>query len=992
MKTTNKYPVYEKDQVLSAQNLNDTTQYLEHQDLLTRRLLIGTGIACGLELNLTEEELKISAGNGVTSMGYLIDFCGDKSYTQVRDYTLPANPKYLPFHDKKNKPFKLWELCEEKEELGENLTAFKKLGANFFRDKVVVLFLEIEHVDLKNCIEGDCDDKGSELVFTVRPLLVLLKDLMLYFSKDDDTLEDLNSAILAKYAIKKIVCPRFDVLAQRLTNHNQIAEVFSDNISTVVPRIDIALTFIETLYEDKLEATKILTQRWAQVKKVIEAAKKDPETVQLAYDYVCDLSAAINEFSKEASEWMVECCPDIDLFPQHLALGELANLGQDVPKLFRNYFVHAPTSPAAHQKLGAVKFYLDRVLGILTEYRFFEEKEIKIIPSVYGKEPLSEKAIPFYLQPNEKSNWNWLRQWNFKKNNFGGWKYNNYYYNNPEAVLDLDIEEYSFFRIDGHVGKNYQDALREVQSKINSYRVPIKVMALSTGGVPVDANPIPESRFQDLEALFDAAKTELFCGLEAPLCAVASINPAANTNRAVDVKAAAPNFSFSDILGSQFTATVNAASATYTHYTPQARMFTYKQVIIQHVKGQFLSQKCDVREGSFGRAYLDLVKNEPFKSSRILELYQNYIGLGTPTSGKIILFLLITIDEIEELVGLIKPATLSNFKFDELKAFILGFRNFLDQFIDLLDKYIAASDGEIPYYLEGLSDKLKSLKAICTLKKIVGILNEHRLRTLEILEEWRFENFTQKHPGIDHKSGTTKGGTLLLVYHSTEKTEQYKPFTLDKLNLKLPAMNLMATVYASKKEGGENTRTAAMKMAEAYEIGTAKKTLAEEAHAFAESRGLKINPEILNRFGDMFISGIDRKDEVVATDGMVLFDFFLPYVCCGEGGTQINLPEPKVLIALEDRQFCKNDENSYEFTLSPAGGQVTGPGVEESEEGYSFSPSAEDVPLGKVSFTYVAQGRTATFAVNVEEAPEADFEYSTDGGSVGTYVSFENKS
>ena len=118
MKTTNKYPVYEKDQVLSAQNLNDTTQYLEHQDLLTRRLLIGTGIACGVELNLTEEELKISAGNGVTSMGYLIDFCGDKSYTQVRDYTLPANPKYLPFHDKKNKPFKLWELCDEKEELG----------------------------------------------------------------------------------------------------------------------------------------------------------------------------------------------------------------------------------------------------------------------------------------------------------------------------------------------------------------------------------------------------------------------------------------------------------------------------------------------------------------------------------------------------------------------------------------------------------------------------------------------------------------------------------------------------------------------------------------------------------------------------------------------------------------------------------------------------------------------------------------------------------
>lgn len=1014
MKTTNKYPYYEKDQVLSAQNLNDMTNFLEHQDLLTRRLLIGTGIACGLDYTHQDGVVTIYAGNGVTSMGYIIDFCTTKEYSKVRDYTLPDKPKYQPFYNKSTKPFQLWELCDKETVEGDNLGTLTGKGEKFFRDKVIVLFLEIDHVDLKNCIEGDCDDKGSEFVFKVVPLLIGVQDLMLYFSKDGDTLEDLNSAILAKYSIKEINCPRFDVLANRLTTHEQIGQSFRDNINLVVPQIEKTIALMQLLYSEKFGQSNSLPEAWKLFKKQLEKAKSDSESVQQAYDYICTLASALNQFVEEAAEWMVSCCPDIDLFPQHLALGEIAELGNEVPKLFRNYFVYAPTSPLAHEKQGAVKFYFERVLGMLNYYRFGTEDQVKIVPSVYGRENLSNKAIPFYLQSNEKTNWNWLKKWNYKRSDYGRWKKNTYYYNVPETFLDLDVEPYSFFRVEGHIGKNYMDAISNIQKEIDAYRVPIKLVALSTGGLPIDANPIPESRFQDLEALFDAAKSELFCSLEGPLCFLASISLTDILGRK-NLEAATHKTTpgVGDDLKNMFGKASEGGGSNMMRYESnaksKAREYVYRQYIISHIKGQFLSQKCNVDEDTFGSAYLEIVKSEPYKSTRLLELYQNQIGLSTAGQGKILLFILLVIDEIEELVALTKPATLSNFKFDELKVFIIGFRKLLNLFIDLIETYKESNDNYLPDYLEGITDKLTSLKAICSLKKIVTILNEHRLRTIEILEDWKFENFTQKHPGIDHKAGATKGGTFIIVFHSTEEQEKFVPLTLDDLKLVRPnlsALKVYAATSEFAEEGAKMATEETMKTAtsETIEVKTIEKKTAEsksadkkryeqELYAYAKRTGRVVTQNLLNKFEGLFVGQKLKEAEVPATDGMVLFDFFLPYICCGDGGgVEYNLPEPKVMISLQDREFCKNDEKEYEFILSPKGGQVTGPGLRESGDDCFFSPSKEDVNAGKISFSYVVQGRAASFSVQVSEAPVADFDYSIDSTPNGSYVSFTNKS
>ena len=73
----NYYPVFDSNQVLTKNQLNDLFNYLDEQDRLNTRVrLIGEGIVSGLELsyNASSGTLIISEGYGITSDGYIISF------------------------------------------------------------------------------------------------------------------------------------------------------------------------------------------------------------------------------------------------------------------------------------------------------------------------------------------------------------------------------------------------------------------------------------------------------------------------------------------------------------------------------------------------------------------------------------------------------------------------------------------------------------------------------------------------------------------------------------------------------------------------------------------------------------------------------------------------------------------------------------------------------------------------------------------------------
>ena len=111
------YPIFEANQVLSDLHLNETFNYLDEQDRLTRANLIGIGIVCGLEISLDVGEaaapkIRQTKGCGVTSEGYLIVEPQDVILTSYRPYALPDEPGYPALTDslQAGKQFDLWEL------------------------------------------------------------------------------------------------------------------------------------------------------------------------------------------------------------------------------------------------------------------------------------------------------------------------------------------------------------------------------------------------------------------------------------------------------------------------------------------------------------------------------------------------------------------------------------------------------------------------------------------------------------------------------------------------------------------------------------------------------------------------------------------------------------------------------------------------------------------------------------------------------------------
>ena len=71
--TTDAIPVFKPNQALTANHLNALREFLDEQDRLTRRTLVGIGVMCGFHLDVDSEAgVLISKGVAVTSEGYLM--------------------------------------------------------------------------------------------------------------------------------------------------------------------------------------------------------------------------------------------------------------------------------------------------------------------------------------------------------------------------------------------------------------------------------------------------------------------------------------------------------------------------------------------------------------------------------------------------------------------------------------------------------------------------------------------------------------------------------------------------------------------------------------------------------------------------------------------------------------------------------------------------------------------------------------------------------
>ncbi|WP_119079982.1 hypothetical protein [Chitinophaga alhagiae] len=512
------YPHFEVNQVLTNEQLNTLFAYTDEQNRLTRTHLSGVGIVCGLDAQTAANgsNITITRGCGVTSEGYLVVQDADVVHRFRRPYTAPKEVQYLPFLDGNGDQFPLWELLPASPP-GDGTVA--AIDSNFLNGKIILLFVELNKTANKNCLPNSCDDKGATISVTVRPLLV---------SKGDaDKIKTAISYYTAKSALPDMRMPRFNVLSSTLRTTDDVVNAYR-NILTKAFIADTVVANLQAL----VNTYSFLGFPANDINNALESIKGLPFDAankllltrqyfyQYYYDFISDLVDAYNEIKQKAAPILAACCPDPAWFRRHLFLKEALN--PPTPSQYRHYFIPSPITAKEGQAAAEIIQLFQRLYlmaaafpeiaapAVLTGSGVINS-DTRITPSFMGGS-LSQRSIPHYYSQTPQANGQRVFEtWNYRLSKAGKAAQNLSYRaveypatdDFVKTPLKYDLEPYNFFRIEGHVGKNYKASLKYITSVIKSNRLPFDVVAVKTGNKADNIDVASFSaHFEDLETAY----------------------------------------------------------------------------------------------------------------------------------------------------------------------------------------------------------------------------------------------------------------------------------------------------------------------------------------------------------------------------------------------------------------------------------------------------------------------------------------------------------
>lgn len=516
------YPIFEGSQVLTSDQLNQLSAYLDQQNRLTRSKLIGIGIVGGLQIQPFPEGLKISKGLGITSEGFLIQIGTDFAATHYRSYTLPETVTYKPFGFPAQ-DVQLWEMLSEKP--ADDATV-KKLNnpATFLNEKFVLLFLEIFDRDLKSCLGNACDDKGKDRIFALRRLLVSKSDLDLILTRSANVSGSFAGAPdLKKFRLKK---PLFDPAKPESNQVDAFVKHYQNTIlETVKPEFWENLKKGYTVFEPVLGKSfgfanpfeqAAITSKVAQLQVSLSAPPANIKGVQYLWDFFKELALAWEEFVEAGLSLWYSCPTDPSLFPLHLLLGKAKPDTENADEFYkyRHGFVQPPIFNEQKLLKETTANRYRRVVLILETLELDllrnpkpAQFPVKITPSKEKTGSLGQRSIPYYYNLKSKGSlgsWfslekTWMdpdtkNLWSSGRNEVLAYD-NQPDVPNPngsflESPLHFDLEGYPFLRIEGHLDQELVKARAAVEKLIKDFNLPIQVEAihLDAGGPLVDKN------------------------------------------------------------------------------------------------------------------------------------------------------------------------------------------------------------------------------------------------------------------------------------------------------------------------------------------------------------------------------------------------------------------------------------------------------------------------------------------------------------------------
>ncbi len=99
-------------------------------------------------------------------------------------------------------------------------------------------------------------------------------------------------------------------------------------------------------------------------------------------------------------------------------------------------------------------------------------------------------------------------------------------YSSDVAVLNpllYDIEKYNFFRIEGHIGINYQTVLSNLLQQQKNFNLPFDIVAISADQLPTNSGTLPQCNMQDLDTDYQLLLSEFSCKVHTPFCYITKL-------------------------------------------------------------------------------------------------------------------------------------------------------------------------------------------------------------------------------------------------------------------------------------------------------------------------------------------------------------------------------------------------------------------------------------------------------------------------------------
>ncbi|MCI5137147.1 MAG: hypothetical protein D3922_01735, partial [Candidatus Electrothrix sp. AR1] len=484
------YPVFKKNQLLSDDDLNASFDYLDEQGRLTRANLIGTGIVCGLDVEISSDKITISPGQGITSDGYFIIVPepekpdGKLALTSHKAISV-EDAEHLLLGTDESKQDPSGEVSESILELLPNgNTVIPTSG----KERVLLLCYSVSTKDLKNeC--GTGDGKGAEETTGVRWLLIEKSKL------DEITqgiVESQEKQPVDKKSYQNVLHPitqlpsvplleRYDVPSE-ITKHTaeNIQKIFLDKVSKIKGDVEFFLesshSAIKLILPDSYDNDTLFSNfsTFYFLDPDVDRSSDHYSFAQYYYDFFDDLLKACEEFRQKGQKLLrndnPNCLPE-RVFQRYLILGTLGSSEEiKLSENNRHYFHPSLASKAIdiNTHIKELERLFNRLVEMVKHFTLPDTQKIRLIPSKMGDVPLSEKAIPCYYDEEIRNTW---RCSQIKEE-----------YREPEFKNDL--EQYNFTRIEGHIGRKYHEdeskfsIEEEIKNEIKNFRIPIKVISL----------------------------------------------------------------------------------------------------------------------------------------------------------------------------------------------------------------------------------------------------------------------------------------------------------------------------------------------------------------------------------------------------------------------------------------------------------------------------------------------------------------------------------